>query len=116
MTKPKTQEQLDRATDQRAPETYGRDLAWYNGQLRNRRRVRDLRTDPEGTRRLHVDHDHSWKKVKIETKQNRILKTGVAFVAKANTSANLDQRKRNPALSEKLRRLFSGSVSGVAML
>ena len=73
MTKPKTQEQLDRATDLRLKKTYGVGLDWYNAQLNEQDGGCAICGDPPGTRRLHIDHDHSWKKVKIKS-----FKTGVA--------------------------------------
>lgn len=67
MTKPKTQAQLDRATDLRLLKTYGRNLAWYNEQFEKQNRGCAVCGDGPGTRRLHVDHDHKWKQIKIKS-------------------------------------------------
>jgi Recombination endonuclease VII len=66
MSKPKTQAQLDRATDQRLQKAYNRDLKWYSQQLAEQNFGCAVCGRPAGTKRLHVDHDHSWKKVKVE--------------------------------------------------
>jgi hypothetical protein len=65
MTKPKTQAQLDRATDLRLMKTYGVGLDWYNKQFTKQNYGCAICASGPGTRRLHVDHDHAWKKVKI---------------------------------------------------
>ena len=67
-TKPKTQAQLDRATDLRLIKEYGKGLAWYNEQFELQGGGCAVCGDPPGTRRLHVDHDHRWTKVKIRPK------------------------------------------------
>lgn len=64
-TKPKTQAQIDKATDARLQKTYGVTLAWYDSQFEKQGGVCAITGHPPGTRRLHVDHDHSWTKVKI---------------------------------------------------
>ena len=68
MSKPKTQAQLDKATDQRLRKTYGVGLDWYEEQLRLQNGGCAICRRPPGTRRLHIDHDHSWKKVKVSPK------------------------------------------------
>ncbi len=67
MPKAKTQAQLDRATDLRLQKTYNRDLDWYDRQLGDQGGGCAVCGKPPGTRRLHVDHDHSWKKIKVTT-------------------------------------------------
>jgi hypothetical protein len=94
MTKPKTQAQLDRAADQRLKKTYGVGLDWYESELKMQGGVCKLCGNPPGTRRLHVDHDHKWTKVKIGTEKtpagNWIAeatyqgKTYIRFSAKRN--------------------------------
>lgn len=76
--KPKTQAQIDKATDQRLQKTYNRDLVWYDTQLKSQSGGCGVCGRPPGTRRLHIDHDHSWKKVKVEA-----MKVGEAWAAKA---------------------------------
>ena len=111
MTKPKTQEQLDRATDLRLQKTYNRDLAWYNAQLEEQEGGCGVCGRPEGTRRLHVDHDLSWKKVRIET-----MKTRGAWVAKALYLGNLyleGSEKKSTAVRKIKRLLLKDSVRGL---
>ena len=67
MKKPKTQQQLDRATDLRLQKTYNITLDDYNKLLAAGDGKCWICQSLPGTRRLHVDHDHSWKKVKITT-------------------------------------------------
>lgn len=64
-SKPKTQAQIDKATDARLQKTYGVTLAWYDSQLEKQGGGCAICGTPPGARRLHVDHDHSWTKVKI---------------------------------------------------
>ena len=61
----KTQAQLDRAADQRLRKVYGISLAEY-GQLLEAGGggCWVCSTKPTG-RRLHVDHDHGWKKIPL---------------------------------------------------
>jgi hypothetical protein len=66
MTKPKTQAQLDRAADQRLKKTYGVGLDWYNKTLAEQGGCA-VCEDLGKTRRLHVDHDHGYTKVKIHS-------------------------------------------------
>lgn len=63
----KTQAQLDKAASQRLQRTYGRDLAWYEQQFELQGFGCAVCHDKPGTRRLHVDHDHKYRYVKIET-------------------------------------------------
>ena len=63
----KTQAQLDRAASLRLQKVYGRDLEWYNQQFELQGRHCAVCPDGPGTRRLHVDHDHKYQRVKIET-------------------------------------------------
>jgi len=70
MSKPKTQAQLDREASKRLFKKYGRDLAWYNEELELQGGTCKLCGSKPGTRRLHVDHDHKWKYVKIHTRKS----------------------------------------------
>jgi hypothetical protein len=63
--KPRTQAQLDEATDRRLKKTYGVGLDWYDHQIGIQNGGCWICESKPGTRRLHVDHDHSWKKIKI---------------------------------------------------
>ena len=67
MPKPKTQAQIDRTTDARLLKKYGVGLDWYNTQLEKQGGVCAITGQPPGTRRLHVDHDHSWTKIEVST-------------------------------------------------
>lgn len=69
MSKPKTQAQLDRATDQRLRKTYGISLAEYDTILFVAGGGCQICSKPPREKRLHVDHDHGWKKVKITSKK-----------------------------------------------
>ena len=64
MSKPKTQEQLDRATDKRLKKTYGVGLDWYNKTLEEQSGCA-VCGDHGKTRRLNIDHSHAWTKIKI---------------------------------------------------
>ena len=88
MSKLKTKAQLDKAADARLRKAYNitlKDYAYLERQSEGKCWISDR---PPGTRRLHVDHDHSWKKVKIETLGNRLsgwaasaTYNGVCYVA-----------------------------------
>ena len=65
MSKLKTKAQLDKATDARLRKTYNitlKDFAYLERQSEGKCWISGR---PPGTRRLHVDHDHSWKKATI---------------------------------------------------
>lgn len=66
-SKPKTQEQMDKATDARLRKTYGISLEQYNARLERQGGVCQICGRPPVSRRLHVDHDHSYTKIPIET-------------------------------------------------
>lgn len=63
--KPKTQAQLDAAANTRLLKTYGISLDEYNELAASNLWGCWICNRTAGTRRLHVDHDHSWKKVVI---------------------------------------------------
>lgn len=65
MAKPKTKQQLDRATDLRLQKTYGITLKEYNKLCGMNGGNCWICNKPAGTRRLSVDHDHSYSKVKL---------------------------------------------------
>ena len=63
--KPKTQEQLDRATDLRLRKTYNIGLKDYEYLFEKGRGGCWICRRPPSGNRLHVDHDHAWKKVSL---------------------------------------------------
>lgn len=68
-SKPKTQAQLDHATNLRLLKAYGRGLDWYNEQFERQFGGCAVCGDGPKTRRLHVDHDHRWVDVKVICKK-----------------------------------------------
>jgi hypothetical protein len=68
--KPKTKAQLDRATDLRLQKAYNISLADYNYLDEKGYHGCWVCGRPAANNRLHVDHDHSWKKVKINTNKH----------------------------------------------
>jgi len=71
MAKQKTQAQLDKVTDTRLQKAYGISLAEYNGLLAYQGGVCAICKKPPTGRRHHVDHDHSWTKVKVESSKDK---------------------------------------------
>lgn len=69
MSKPKTQAQLDKATDQRLRKTYNISLTDYKVLLRSNCGNCWICGRPPNKCRLSVDHDHAWKKVKIQSEK-----------------------------------------------
>ena len=69
MKKPKTQAQLDKATDTRLLKSFGRGLSWYNQKFKEQGGCAVCGDQP-GTRRLNVDHDHHWVDVKVKSTKN----------------------------------------------
>ena len=110
-SKPKTKSQQDRATDLRLQKTYNITLREYEQLLRDQGGVCAISGKPAGTRRLHVDHDHSWKKIKIETQK---LIGGWSAEATYN---NIDyvsfNTKKSLAVRQLKRKLLRASVRGL---
>ena len=107
MSKPKTQEKLDRETDRRLQKTYGVTLEWINSQPQSCR----ICGDQGKTRRLNVDHDHKYKSIKIET-----TNTGGLWDARAtyrNRSCIAFSSKRREAVAQLKEILKSDSVRGL---
>jgi hypothetical protein len=109
VTKPKTQEQLDQITSKRLEKRYGRDLAWYENELKLQGGVCKLCGSKPGTRRLHIDHDHKWKYVKVWAEKNsqgtwkaEATYNGVLYVCSG--------KKRNEAIQEVKNYLKRASV------
>ena len=69
----------DKDTDKRLRRVYGITLAEYNAMLAKQDGGCCICGSPPKTRRLHTDHDHSWKKVKITI----LEKVGLIYPAKA---------------------------------
>lgn len=67
--KPRTKQQQDKATDERLRRTYGLSLDEYEGMLLAQDSHCAVCPQPPINRRLHVDHDHAWKKVKIHVER-----------------------------------------------
>lgn len=116
LSKPKTQAQLDRETDKRLLKKYGVDLYWYEYQLEDQGGGCLLCGSTEKTRRLHVDHDHSYTKVKIKTEKitDSVWKgwwTASAIYRGRNYSV-LDP-KRNAAIQQIKEYLKRDSVRGL---
>jgi hypothetical protein len=88
-SKPKTQAQLDRAADLRLLKSYGRGLDWYNEQFERQFGGCAVCGDGPKTRRLHVDHDHSWVKVKIYSEKTRTRAAYQAWSAWADYNGNV---------------------------
>lgn len=111
MSKPKTQAQLDKATDQRLQKTYNKSLKWYNEQLKKQNYGCGICGRPAGERRLHVDHDHSWKKVQIETGKHE-----GKWTASAEYNGNIYVSfsvKKSLAVRDLKRQLLGASVRGL---
>jgi hypothetical protein len=111
MSKPKTQAQLDRATDQRLRKTYGITLSEYKKLCAVHKGCCWICHKPPGTKRLAVEHDHSWKKVKIESRKCR---DGWELTAQYNGNSYVTEaKKRSDALRLLREDLKRASVRGV---
>jgi len=66
-TKPKTPEQILKAAESHRQKKYGVGLNYYDSQLEKQGGGCGICGAPPGTRRLHIDHDHSWTKVKVQS-------------------------------------------------
>lgn len=111
MTKPKTQAQLDRATDLRLRKTYNISLADYEYLLGQQGGVCWITGRPPTGNRLHVDHDHSWKKVKIDSWKNE-----GQWVVSAKYNGKFYQEvsiKKSLAIRKLKRHLLRASVRGL---
>jgi hypothetical protein len=111
MTKSKTQEQLDRETDRRLRKKYGITLAEYKVLFREGKGGCHICHKPPGTRRLHVDHDHGWKKVKIESTNYPDCWQAVAVYN--GTEFYATEKTKSAALKEVRSRLKRASVRGL---
>jgi hypothetical protein len=112
MTKPKTQAQLDRATDLRLKKTYGVGLDWYNEQFVEQAGGCAVCGEGPGTRRLNIDHDHKWKKIKIKTNKCGKIWNAYAEYNGAEYEA-LEYRTKSEALTKVKEELKRASVRGL---
>lgn len=112
MSKPKTQEQLDREASKRLEKKFGRNLEWYDRQLESQGGGCKLCGSTEKTRRLHVDHDHSWTKVKIAAKKLSLGKWQASAVYRG-MEYNCFSEKRNLAIQDVKSYLKRDSVRGL---
>lgn len=69
MRKPKTQVQIDKATDARLLKKYGVGVAYYNSQIEKQGGGCKICRSTPKTRRLHIDHDHGWVKVPVRAEK-----------------------------------------------
>jgi hypothetical protein len=95
----KTQEQLDQIASKRMMKRYGRDLVWYEEELKRQNGCCKLCGSMPGTRRLHVDHDHKWNRVKVRTEKTSAgnWKAEATYLGKTYVCFS---DKRNPAIQE----------------
>jgi hypothetical protein len=109
--KPKTKVQLDKAADQRLQKTYNITLREYEEMAKRNNRCCWVSGKPAGTRRLHVDHDHAWKKVKIETvKVNGLWAAAALYNEREYVGVN---SKKSLAVLQVKRQLLRASVRGL---
>jgi len=109
--KTKSKVQKDRDTDRRLLRAYNITLQEYDEMAKRNNGCCWVSGKPAGTRRLHVDHDHSWKKVKIETTK---LKEGWEAVATYNESEFVGfNTKKSLAVRKVKRDLLRASVRGL---
>jgi hypothetical protein len=108
----KTQEQADRIASKRLEKKFGRDLTWYDEQLKLQGGTCALCPSTEKTRRLHVDHDHKVSKVKVHTEKTP---TGLwkAWAIYRGVTYLCGNKKRNEAIKEVKGYLKRSSIRGL---
>ena len=111
--KPKTQAQIDRAADQRLRKTYGVSLDWYDQKFKEQGGGCAICHKPPTSRRLHIDHDHSWKKVKIDAQQQSLSKNWKASAIYLGKEYIAGGAKRSLAVREIKKMLLRASVRGL---
>jgi hypothetical protein len=85
---------------------YGVGLDWYNARLvaQDDRCGICRRPQESFTKRFAIDHDHSWKKVKIETGQTRVTPYAAAsYCGKAVEKGRRTKREAVRAVKEALK-------------
>ena len=111
MSKPKTQEQLEHAADLRLQKQYGITLTEYERLAEVHHRGCWVCESVPVTRRLHVDHDHGWKKTEIVFGQYNGL---WAATARYNGRAYVEQAKKKSEARKLLKeQLKRASVRGL---
>jgi hypothetical protein len=118
VSKPKTQEQLDREANKRLEKKFGVNLAWYDRKLYEQGGTCALCPSTEKTRRLHVDHDHKWTQIKIETKkQSSVLWSSSGLWSASAIYRGMDyvclSEKKNLAIRDVKEYLKRDSVRGL---
>ena len=113
MKKPKTQQQLDRATDLRLQKTYNITLDDYNKLLAAGDGKCWICQFPPGTRRLHVDHDHGYKKAGIVAEKDEIGGWTLWAIYNGN-NYHCSAPKRADARQGLLNKLKRASIRGLA--
>lgn len=111
MKRAKTQAQLDHATDLRLRKAYGITLADYNVRLAEHGGRCEICERPPLNRRLNVDHDHAWKKVKYTT-----VKFQGVWTAKATYRGMVHEAsspRKAEAVRDLKRLLLQSSVRGI---
>ena len=111
VSKPKTKAQLDRATDLRLQKTYNITLKDYEYLSASNNGGCWICGAVPTNRRLHVDHDHSWKKVKIDTIKNE-GKWGASAKYKGDVFVCV-QDKKSLAVRGLKRMLLRASIRGL---
>ena len=107
----KTQAQLDHATDLRLRKAYGITLADYNARLAASGGRCEICQRLPLNRRLNVDHDHAWKKVKYTS-----AKFGGVWQADATYRGmrhSASSPKKSQAVKDLKRLLLQSSVRGI---
>jgi len=111
MPKPKTKAQLDRAADLHRQKKYGVGLDYYDKQLDAQSGGCAVCGVPPGARRLHIDHDHGWTKIRVES-----VKISEAWAARATYNGTLylgGGRTKSHAIRAVKAQLKKSSVRGL---
>ena len=109
--KPKTKAQLDKDADRRLQKTYNITLREYEEMAKRNNGCCWVSGKPAGTRRLHVDHDHAWKKAKIWTvKVNGLWSVAARYNGGEYVGVN---SKKSLAVLQVKRQLLRASVRGL---
>jgi hypothetical protein len=115
--KPKTKAQIDGATDERFRKSYNITLKDYAYLAKQHDGKCWVSGRPPVTRRLHVDHDHSWTKVKIEaerwTPEKNDADTWYVHAVYNGTEYFEINPKKSLAVRDLKRKLLRASVRGL---
>jgi len=113
MKKPKTKAQADRATDQRLQKTYNITLEDYNQLAKLKKNGCWICGRVPDKSRLHVDHDHSWKKVKIEADKNCSCDNWHVWATYNGSKYSTISEKKSLGVRNVKRQLLRASVRGL---